>query len=349
MSGLKTSTIKKLFRNRIEAWLATIEDPEVKKIAGKEVIVSGGAIASALAGDKINDYDMYFATYEGALAITKYYVQKFNEAIALQNNPNGTSRSPVVKEGIRKNCKGVEEKRIFIYMKSSGIASEADASNYKYFEGQPEHAADDFLAGISPDSDDDALEEIVAPATEELASLFPDGTEMEKAEKLAIAVKAAVKNKPFRPVFLSENAITLSNKVQLVIRFSGEPETLHENYDFAHAMCSYRYDTDKLICPPEALECILSKTLIYKGSLYPLASIFRLRKFYERGWRITAGQLLKVMFQISNLDLKDRNTLREQLIGVDQAYMYQLLRELENNEGKVDTTYLAKLVDEIFE
>jgi hypothetical protein len=136
----------------------------------------------------------------------------------------------------------------------------------------------------------------------------------------------------YRPVFLSENAITLSDKVQLVVRFYGEPSQLHENYDYAHAMCYYKYATDELSCPQEALECMLSKTLIYKGSLYPLASIFRLRKFIARGWRISAGQMLKIMFQISKLDFSDSKVLYEQLIGVDQAYMHQLIRALENRE-----------------
>ena len=103
------------------------------------------------------------------------------------------------------------------------------------------------------------------------------------------------------------------------------------------------------VLPQESLEAMLSKSLIYKGSLYPLASMFRCRKFIARGWRITAGQMLKIAHQISNVDLNDRAVLREQLIGVDMAYMEQLLTALQNHKGKIDETYLAQLVDEIFE
>ena len=143
----------------------------------------------------------------------------------------------------------------------------------------------------------------------------------------------------------------MSDKIQLVIRFFGSPGEIHENYDYAHAMCYYTYGDGDLVLHPEALEAILSKTLIYKGSLYPVASIFRVRKFIQRGWRITAGQLLKIMMQISSIDLRDPVVLREQLIGVDQAYMHQLLRALETKDAsqRIDQTYLAKLVDEIFE
>jgi hypothetical protein len=74
------------------------------------------------------------------------------------------------------------------------------------------------------------------------------------------------KNK-FKPVFLSENAVTLTNRVQLVIRFFGEPKEIHDNYDFAHCMCHYDYYYDTLEVHPQAFESILSKSLIYQGSL----------------------------------------------------------------------------------
>src|SRR5699024_9904883 len=44
-------------------------------------------------------------------------------------------------------------------------------------------------------------------------------------------------SKGFEPVFLTTNAISLKGKIQLVIRFYGEPEQIHDNYDFIHATC----------------------------------------------------------------------------------------------------------------
>jgi len=90
--------------------------------------------------------------------------------------------------------------------------------------------------------------------------------------------------------------------------------------------------------------------LIYKGSLYPIASIFRMKKFLERGWRITAGEQLKIMWQISELNLKNRYILREQLTGVDMAYMWQLIEALKNVESdKINSTYVAEIIDRIFD
>ncbi len=323
MSGMKSATIKLVLNKKIEDWLNTIVDEKVKNLAKRNTIVSGGAIASMLAGDKVNDYDIYFRNKETTEAIAKYYVDMFNTTNGQLSTTAMRSCNPIVKVEERKNVKGVLEERVLIYMKSSGVAGEKQ-SEYRYFESEGETSADAFMDSLKPDP---------VETTEELVEIVKD------------------KKDRYRAVFFSENAITLSDKVQLVIRFYGTPSEIHENYDYAHAMCYYDYDKGDLVLHPEALECILSKTLVYKGSLYPVASVFRIRKFIKRGWRISAGQMLKIMTQISQIDLLDPVVLKEQLIGVDQAYMHQLLRALENKEAaqRIDATYLAKLVDEIFE
>lgn len=156
----------------------------------------------------------------------------------------------------------------------------------------------------------------------------------------------------FTPVFLSENAITLSDKLQIVIRFYGNPDEIHENYDYVHATNYYWSQDNSLVLRPLALEALLSKTLVYTGSLYPICSLFRMRKFMDRGWRITAGEILKMSLQISKLDLSDYTVLREQLVGVDAAYFHQLLRLISEHQetaidGVIDTNYVMQLIDEL--
>lgn len=323
MTGMKISTAKKLIKNRIDDWLKTITDETLVGMIKRDVIASGGCIASALMGDKINDYDYYFRTKETALAVAKYYVAVFNSANSIDST---VKFKPEVRLQVRTNCKGREEERIIVYMKSAGVASET-MTEYKYYESASEQDQDAFF--------------------EDIASAVSTTDDIEAGEDL---VKIARGKEKYRPIFLSENAITLSDKTQLVVRFFGEARELHENYDFAHAMCWFDYAKYDLVAPHEALECMLSKTLVYKGSLYPISSLFRIRKFIARGWRITAGQMLKIIFQVSDLNLKDPAVLREQLIGVDQAYMSQLLMAIESDKSqRIDSVYIAKLIDEIFE
>jgi len=158
----------------------------------------------------------------------------------------------------------------------------------------------------------------------------------------------------FRPLFLTTNAITLSNKIQLVTRFYGEPEEIHDNYDFVHATCYWRSENNHLSLPREALEAILTKELRYAGSKYPLASIFRTKKFIERGWTVNAGQYLKMALQLNEMNLHNAEVLEEQLTGVDFAYFQMIIRDIKDKQEKdenfkVDNNYLTKIINRIFD
>lgn len=153
----------------------------------------------------------------------------------------------------------------------------------------------------------------------------------------------------YRPVFVSTNAITLAGKVQLVLRFYGEPDQVHENYDFVHCTNYWLATEDKLVLQQEALETLLTKELRYIGSRYPVCSVTRIRKFIQRGWTINAGQILKMCMQISELDLTDPKVLEDQLTGVDSAYFIQVIRAVkEKDPEKINAAYLVEIIDRMF-
>lgn len=155
----------------------------------------------------------------------------------------------------------------------------------------------------------------------------------------------------YEPVYLSENAISLSNDIQLVVRFFGDVEQIHTNYDFVHATNYFHYESDKpkLVCNVQALQALITKELIYIGSKYPLTSVIRTEKFILRGYSINAGTYLKILWQVAELDLKDPITLQEQLIGVDVAYFSMLLDILKNvNPEKLNYNYISEIIDRVF-
>jgi len=210
------------------------------------------------------------------------------------------------------------EDRVRIRVQSAGIASEGQKSEYQYFET------------VDPSEGTSFINEAM------------DVLNKEQEEK-----------QNYRPIFLSDNAITLSGKIQLVIRFYGEPEQIHDNYDFVHAMCYWRSENNHLDLPRNSLEAIITKELVYKGSRYPLASIIRTRKFIQRGWSINAGQFLKMCLQINELDLKDVEVLEDQLTGMDAAYFVQVLSQIkkrmnEDDNFKLTSEYLIEVIDRIF-
>ena len=306
--GRKRKGIKKELDSVINDWLLTIENEDLVKLIEKNIIVTGGSIASMLLGEPVNDFDFYFRNKETVKAVAEYYADKFNKNHIVKTN-GAAPYTPVIKEETITNIKGEEEERVIIFIKSAGIAAE-EQDDYSYFETMSEDAAIEFVESM---------------------------TEKEKKEK-------------YRVSFLSQNAISLTDKIQIIIRFYGEPDSIHDNYDFQHACCYYDYADKNLHLDPDAMECLLSRTLVYRGSLYPIASIFRMKKFLERGWRITAGQQLKIMWQISEIDLSDFGILREQLTGVDLAYMWQLIEALKNvNPEKINSAYVSAIIDKIFD
>jgi hypothetical protein len=152
----------------------------------------------------------------------------------------------------------------------------------------------------------------------------------------------------YQVAFLSQNAISLTDDIQIVLRFSGDVEKIHSTFDFIHATNYFTF-AGGLTTNIEALQSIITKTLRYQGSLYPLTSVIRMKKFIQRGWTVNAGEILKMLFQVSELDLKDILVLEEQLIGVDVAYFAKLIEVLKDyKRDQITNSMLATLIDEVF-
>ena len=161
------------------------------------------------------------------------------------------------------------------------------------------------------------------------------------------------KPKAYYPVFVSSNAITLSNDIQIIVRFFGEPDTIHSSFDFEHTKAYYDFHTHKLNIPKIVYECVLNKTLIYNSSKYPLCSLFRIRKFLDRGWTINAGQILKIALELNQINLLDINELENQLMGVDSAYFMSMINSIrrslkEDANFKIDHLTIVNMVNKLF-
>jgi len=312
-------TICKILNAKHLDYLKSIKNEEVKKLIAENALITGGSIVSLLLNSKVSDFDYYFTDKETCTKVAQYYVDEFNKM-----HPDNTYLTTTK---LKKPIVEVEEDRVKIVVPSVGIVGEADSSDYQYFEGLPDEVGQEFV---------DKITEAV-----------------EKADDLSVQPLEETVKEKYRPIFLSSNAITLSNQVQLVIRFYGQPEEIHKNYDFVHCTNYWIAKDNKLVLNQTALESILAKRLYYVGSLYPICSIIRTRKFIEHGWRINAGQYLKMCFQVSELDLTNIAVLEEQLTGVDASYFYQVIewcqeKQKENPEFKMTAPYLISIIDKIF-
>ena len=328
---MNSKNIKKHLNAKLNNWLASIEDDNVKKILRENVIITGGALVSLLTGEKVHDYDVYLRTNEACKAVAEYYVQQWNKThedsqISLRVVPPETIQVPTYEDGIRKTDENgqpafhsvVTPERIKVFVQSAGVVEEK-------------------------------------PVETEVDAPFPPIEEVEKTDEDKATEEAAEETgKPkYRLVFMSSNAITLSDKIQIVVRFYGEVEVIHKNYDFAHCTCSWTSWNNEVQLPEKALECMINKELYYIGSKYPLCSIIRTRKYLERGYHINAGQYVKMAFQLNELNLYNLETLEDQLTGVDSGYFMMMIEALkkkadESGEAVVDKSYVFELINRMF-
>ncbi len=318
--GMKAKTIKAIIHSKVKNWLKSITDATLRERAEKAVIVTGGSIASMLLGEEVNDFDIYFRDHDTTKAIAQYYLDKFLK----HHKPSGGIKVPFSVSDV--------DGRVKIVVKSAGVAnSEGTDKPYEYFEGQPDESAAAYVGDVlnDPAQIEDTYQEI------EKTVLTQEETKKDKGKYI--------------PRFLTSNAITLSDKIQLILRFYGEPDEIHGNYDFVHCTNYWSSWDNNLVLRPAALEALLSRELKYVGSKYPICSLVRLRKFISRGWHVNAGQILKMSMQVSELNLHDLKVLEDQLTGVDTAYFIQLLDRLkERDPEKVDSAYLVEIIDRIF-
>lgn len=299
--AMQIKTIEKVIINKMNEWLETITDENLRKETKDNLLVSGGSIASMLMGADVNDYDVYIKDINVLKKLTNYYIKPFeNEGVWIADGRE--------KKELLKNYSVNEEPKFFDNYHSIALRNLKEDQIKLMFESKE--------GGIRLNEE---------KSKDELN---------------------------YEPVFFSPNAISLSNDLQIVLRFWGDNQKIHETFDFVHATNYFTFETG-LVTNIAALESILTRTLKYQGSHYPVTSIIRAKKFIKRGFNIGAGELLKIMFQISQLDLSNPDVLEEQLIGVDVAYFEILIKALRgkfssDEDFKLNTEYFNELVDKIF-
>lgn len=336
---MKAREINKHLQNKMGDWLESLPDDLARRIK-PDIIVTGGAIVSLLLKEKVNDYDVYFKHKSSLMAVIEHYGRELiSEGYKVQALVTLPKTFKV--EGYETDIMGKFEDP---FGEGVQYVITFDSKMWKGLNVNNSHAhrsvsrVQTFIksAGVagSGETEDD---EVSPEAFDHISIEQKEGAEAEEKAK-------------YRPTYMTANAVSLTHKVQLVFRFFGDPEEIHKNYDFVHATNYWTFNSG-LVCNVKALEATLARELIYVGSRYPLASIFRTRKFIRRGWSIHIGNYVKMAMQLNEMDLKDINVLREQLTGVDALYLSSIIRALSpSSDGEVSeahTSYSVQTVCEI--
>ena len=345
---MRRKTIKNVLRKKFNEFLESITDEHVKDLVKENSIITGGAITSLLLNEKPKDYDIYFTNKKTVKAVAEYYTKKWNSMH--QENSLGIKGDSWVLDG--SDVQSWKDGRLGITKFVPGW--DKGDIDWNSIEEQRHLQVPVMIYNTEPER----IKVMISskgvaydPPNESVAEILENADDVERGLIGRLDKNDESKEK-YRPIFLSTNAITLSDGVQLVIRFYGNAREIHKNFDFVHATC---YWTSKNVVelPAQALEMTLNKELHYNGSKYPVCSIFRTRKFINRGWSINAGQILKMCYQISALDLNDIGILEDQLIGVDSHYFVEIINTLRKQQEKdpnftINRGTLESLIDNMF-
>lgn len=357
---MKRRNIERKLNDVIKSYIESVNDPELRKLMRKNIIVTGGAIANMLIDEEPNDYDIYFKDKETTIKVAEYYCALAKkEGIAklytlyydmeeVQEILKLDVESLLKEVNSEIDSQDLDEEEVNELNYDVPIEDFMCLSNIKYKKFGDYKISWRILHNIynTFKNDETRVKVYCFGDYGTVGEINPDkidSQEVEGSDEGEYEIK-----------FISSNAITLSDKIQIVIRFYGNVEEIHKNFDFIHATGVWDSETRKLTTTTEQLEALINRSLIYKGSLYPLASIFRARKFIYRGWTIDAGQYLKMAFQLNDLDLLDPYTLEEQLTGVDLLYFYQIISDLKykmmkDEDFKPTTEYFIKIIERVFE
>jgi len=169
-------------------------------------------------------------------------------------------------------------------------------------------------------------------------------------------VSAAGEDKP-NWVFVARTAhadtfkhIKTGNVYQIIHAIYGPPSTVMAQFDFTIAQCAWipawdPFEYEKFEIADAFFQHLAQRKLYFTcGTQYPIASLWRMRKFLRRGFTIDAVNLTKIALAIHALKLDTMQQFKEQMLGIDAAWLGPILDEF-NDSDSFKATHVASFIE----
>lgn len=94
--------------------------------------------------------------------------------------------------------------------------------------------------------------------------------------------------------------------IQLIyFKYFDNLKEVFETFDFTISMCGYDYKTDEIETADDFWSDLAQRRLSFNPkTAFPLVSALRVNKFKDRGYNISRSQMIKIMLEVTKLDLK---------------------------------------------
>lgn len=141
-------------------------------------------------------------------------------------------------------------------------------------------------------------------------------------------------------LFISPSAMTYSSPGETTIQVVTLPELVGLNASqiiqtFDYSVCTGAYDfaSEEFVLGDIFLEDVARRTMRYNIACgYPLCAMFRIRKYLEKGYKISGTEIVKVGLAINALRMETFADLRKQLMGIDTLFLRELTDKLLSSE-----------------
>lgn len=123
-------------------------------------------------------------------------------------------------------------------------------------------------------------------------------------------------------------------KIQLIKKIFGTPKEIFKYYDFTVCMCAYDFKTNQIIMDEDFLYDLAQKQLCFnENTMYPICSLWRIKKYLNRGYSISATNIIKLALTLNNLNINTFEDLKDQLQGIDTYLLKDLTDKMIGEEG----------------
>ena len=152
-------------------------------------------------------------------------------------------------------------------------------------------------------------------------------------------LKIDLPEKKFEIIIQTETADTWRNTengkiFQIIKKFYGRPEDIMKKFDFTISMGAYLPRVDEFILDDRFLYHLAERRLVFNIETdYPISSVWRMKRFLSKGYRIGAVDLITLCLRVHNLKIKTFEDLKKQLDGIDTALLKPLTDKLVEEKG----------------
>jgi len=125
--------------------------------------------------------------------------------------------------------------------------------------------------------------------------------------------------------------------VQFIKRFYGEPERVMSEFDFTISMAAYLPEREEFCLGEDFLHHLCERRLVFnENTRFPVSSLWRVKKFLKRGYKIGARDIIVLALAVHNLKIETFRDLKEQLDGIDTWLLKDITDKMIEDKGEAE-------------